>query len=250
MQTIGVIPARYESTRFPGKPLADILGKSMIQRVYEQASAASLLDEVIVATDDERIFSAVSMFGGKVVMTSKEAANGTERIAEVAQNLDASLIVNIQGDEPVINPEAINQLINVMKDETVAPVGTLVKSVKNYEILTNPNIPKVVVDNNFYAIYFSRSAIPFYRDNDDQKKWIHNFNYYQHIGLYIYKRDFLVEFVKWSPSKLEKAEQLEQLRILENGFKIKVAETESNSISVDIPEDIKKVKQYLIGRTA
>lgn len=248
MRTVGVIPARYASTRFPGKPLADILGKSMIQRVYEQSCSASLLDEVIVATDDDRIFSAVEAFGGKAVLTSKDAANGTERIAEVAQNLDASLIVNIQGDEPVIDPKIIDQLVLAMKSENAAPVGTLVKPVKSADILTNPNIPKVVVDNSFYAIYFSRSPIPFYRDATNQREWINNFNYFQHIGLYIYRQEFLVEFVKLPPSKLERAEQLEQLRILENGFKIKVVETESESINVDVPEDIKKVEMYLKGK--
>ncbi|MFZ5518562.1 MAG: 3-deoxy-manno-octulosonate cytidylyltransferase [Candidatus Zhuqueibacterota bacterium] len=249
MRTVGIIPARYGSTRFPGKPLASILGKPMIQRVYEQSSAASFLDEVIVATDDERILAAVREFGGKAAMTSGSARNGTERIAEVAQTLDAALVVNIQGDEPVIDPEAINELVRAMKDERVAPVGTLVKPVRDARVLTNPNIAKVVVDDGNYAIYFSRSAIPYLRDRGDMTDWVRYFPYYQHIGLYIYRREFLLEMVTWAPSKLEEAEQLEQLRVIEHGFKIKVAVTESDSISVDVPEDIFKVEQHLKGRT-
>jgi len=249
VRTVGIIPARYGSTRFPGKPLATILGKSMIQRVYEQASAASLLDEVIVATDDERIVSATQGFGGLAMMTSSNARNGTERIAEVAQNLDATLVVNIQGDEPVIDPEAINQLVRAMRDEHVAPVGTLIKPMTDARVLSNPNIAKVVVDDHNYAIYFSRSAIPFLRDRGDMTEWVQHFSYYQHIGLYIYRREFLLEMVNWAPSKLEEAEQLEQLRVIERGFKIKVAVTTSDSISVDVPDDIFKVEQHLKGRT-
>ncbi len=250
MRTIGIIPARYASTRFPGKPLADILGKSMIQRVYEQACASKLLDEVIVATDDTRIFSAVADFGGKAVMTSSEAANGTERVAEVAKAVNASWIVNIQGDEPVIDPSMIDQLIQTMLEEPAARVGTLVKHIKSGDVLTDPNIPKVVVDKNFYAIYFSRSAIPFYRDKEKKENWHSRFKYFQHIGLYMYKKDFLIEFVQWPQSELELAEKLEQLRIIEHGYKIRVVETTSDSISVDVPKDIEKVEQFLKGRTS
>ncbi|UCE08850.1 MAG: 3-deoxy-manno-octulosonate cytidylyltransferase [bacterium] len=250
MNAIGIIPARYNSSRFPGKPLADILGKPMIQWVYERACLAKFLDEVIVATDDQRIFNAITTFGGNVVMTSPTAANGTERVAEVAQNLDVVLIVNIQGDEPLIDPDVIDQLVILMKENPAAPVGTLVKKIEDVENLINPNIPKVVVDKDFYALYFSRSIIPFHRDIADQRKWIRNENYYQHIGLYIYCREFLLKFVTLPISNLERIERLEQLRILENGYKIKVALTDMESIGVDAPSDIDRVISYLHGRAA
>jgi len=242
---IGVIPARYASSRFPGKPLAKILGKPMIEWVYERASRAKYLNRVIVATDDRRICDAVENFGGQVVMTSPKAANGTERVAEVARELDASLIVNIQGDEPAIDPETIDQLVTLMKDNSDAPMGTLVKRIKNVADLGNPNIPKVVIDHDFYALYFSRSVIPFFRDEPLQEQWIERADYYQHLGLYIYRREFLLKFVTLPILKCERIEQLEQLRVLENGYKIKVALTEANSIGVDIPADIEKVTSYL-----
>jgi 3-deoxy-manno-octulosonate cytidylyltransferase (CMP-KDO synthetase) len=247
MNAIGIIPARYNSSRFPGKPLADIQGKPMIQWVYERANRAELLDQVIVATDDQRIFDAVKNFGGNVVMTSPEATNGTERVAEVARKVNSSLIVNIQGDEPLIDPSGIDRLVTLMRENASAPVGTLVKKIENIENLTNPNIPKVVVDKNFHALYFSRSVIPFYRDNENHSQWLQDAVYFQHIGLYIYRHEFLLEFVKLPVSNLERIERLEQLRILENGFKIKVALTETDSIGVDVPTDIERVIAYLNG---
>ncbi len=250
MNAIGIIPARYASSRFPGKPLADILGKPMIQWVYERACQAKNLDKVIVATDDQQIFDAVNTFGGKVVMTSPTAANGTERVAEVAQSLDAKLIVNIQGDEPLIDPGVIDRLVILMRENPAAPVGTLVKKIEDVENLINPNIPKVVLDKEFYALYFSRSIIPFHRDIVDQRKWLRNDNYYQHIGLYIYRREFLLKLVKLPISNLERIERLEQLRILENGYKIKVALTETESIGVDVASDIDRVISYIHGRAA
>lgn len=250
MNAIGIIPARYASSRFPGKPLADILGKPMIQWVYEQACRAKLLDRVVVATDDRRIFETVIQFGGQVVMTSPQAANGTERVAEVAKNLNATFVLNIQGDEPLIDPEIIDQLVMLMRENPAAPVGTLVKRITNLDDLNNPNIPKVVVDKDFYAMYFSRSTIPFFRDEKNQRLWLTRSSYYQHIGLYIYQREFLLKFVKLPLANLERIEQLEQLRILENGFKIKVAMTETDSIGVDAPEDIDRVISYLHGRAA
>lgn len=247
--TTGIIPARYASSRFPGKPLADILGKPMIQWVYERASQARLLDQVIVATDDQRIFDAVTGFGGLAVMTSPEAANGTERVAEVARQTASKLIVNIQGDEPSIDPDMIDQVIAMMQNNPDVPVGTLVKRITSVAELVNPNIPKVVLDKDFFALYFSRSTIPFYRDLASQNQWIEKNDYYQHIGLYIYRRNFLLKFVSLPVSKLEQIEQLEQLRILEHGYKIKAAITESSSIGVDVPEDIERVTAYLSGRT-
>jgi 3-deoxy-manno-octulosonate cytidylyltransferase (CMP-KDO synthetase) len=249
MKVIGIIPARYASSRFPGKPLADILGKPMIQWVYERSKTAKLLDELVVATDDKRIFDAVSSFGGKAAMTSPNCKNGTERVAEVIQNFDCSLVVNIQGDEPIISPKTIDQLIDLMRNNLDAPVGTLVKKIRYFQDLKNPNIPKVIVDNNFNAIYFSRTVIPYFRDEANFEKWIEKAVYYKHIGIYIYRRDFLLKFVNMPISNLEKIEQLEQLRILENSFKIKVAETESESIGVDTPADIERVIKFLNGRT-
>lgn len=245
MNAIGIIPARYASSRFPGKPLVDILGKPMIQWVYERANRTKFLEKVIVATDDQRIVNAVTNFNGNVVMTSSTAANGTERVAEVAQKLDAKLIVNIQGDEPLIDPDVIDQLVILMRENPAAPVGTLVKKIETLENLNNPNIPKVVVDKDFNALYFSRSIIPFYRDNKHQGQWLKDADYYQHIGLYIYRREFLLKFVKLPISNLERIERLEQLRILENGYNIKVTLTETDSIGVDVPADIDRVISYL-----
>lgn len=250
MNAIGIIPARYASSRFPGKPLADILGKPMIQWVYERSCRAKFLDKVIIATDDQRIFDTVEKFGGSVSMTSLHAANGTERIAEVAKNLSSTFVLNIQGDEPLIDPDSIDRLVAIMRENPHSPVGTLVKRIENIEDLTNPNIPKVVVDKNFDALYFSRSIIPFYRDENNYEVWFKNSVYYKHIGMYIYRRKFLLEFVKLPVSNLEKIEQLEQLRVLENVYKIKVAETETDSIGVDVPEDINRVVEYLNGRAA
>ncbi|NOZ60395.1 MAG: 3-deoxy-manno-octulosonate cytidylyltransferase [Calditrichaeota bacterium] len=245
LKTVGIIPARYQSTRFPGKPLARIAGKPMIQRVYERASLAKLLDDVIVATDDERILGAVKKFGGRAEMTSPQAANGSERIAEVARGLDCDLVVNIQGDEPLIDAEVIDQLVRLMADNADAPVGTLVRKIESAKDLLNPNIVKVVVDKNWYALYFSRAVIPFQRDGAERSEWPRKSVYYWHVGIYIYRRNFLLKFVDLPPSALEKAEQLEQLRMLENGYRLKVALTDKIAMGVDVPEDIAKVERYL-----
>jgi len=248
MNAIGIIPARYASSRFPGKPLADIRGKPMIRWVYERACQAKLLERVIVATDDRRIFDTVEQFGGNVAMTSPQAANGTERIAEVAGELDATYVLNIQGDEPLIDPHSIDQLVQLMRENPAAPVGTLVKKIENVEDLSNPNIPKVVMDKNFYALYFSRSVIPFYRDETRPDQWLRQADFYKHIGIYIYRREFLLDFIKLPASRLEKIEQLEQLRVLENGYKIKIGITNTESIGVDVPGDIERVISYLNRR--
>lgn len=248
MTAVGIIPARYASSRFPGKPLARILGKPMIQWVYQRAIGARRLDQVIVATDDQRIYDTVRQFGGLVEMTSPEAANGTERVAEVARKLDSHLIVNLQGDEPAIDPAMIDQLVELMLVNPAAAVGTLVRKIEQPADLLNPNIPKVVVDQDFYALYFSRSPIPFCRDELPGEKWLSQGDYYQHIGMYIYRRDFLLQLVTMPLSKLEQIEKLEQLRILENGYKIKVAVTQGRSFGVDVPDDIQKVEALLSGR--
>ena len=247
MKVLGVIPARYASSRFPGKPLALILGKPMIQWVYERASQAEFLDHVIVATDDKRIFDTVINFGGTAEMTSASLKNGTERVTEVARKYDSSLIVNIQGDEPAIDPIIIDQLIQLLKENPDSVAGTLVRKIDDPKDLINVNIPKVIIDKEFNALYFSRSVIPFNRDAENQQDWLNNSNYYQHIGLYIYQRDFLLKFVEMPESELEKTEQLEQLRILENCYKIKVSVIESKSIGVDVPEDIILAEKFLSG---
>jgi len=245
-RAIGIIPARYGSTRFPGKPLADILGKPMIQWVYERASKAKLLSEVIVATDDERIFQRVKAFGGRAVMTSKEARSGSDRVAEVARGLEAEIIVNIQGDEPLIQPEAIDQAITPLLEDRDILVSTLVKRIDKIQELEDPNAVRVVMDKEGFALYFSRAAIPYSRDLKDREEWIRLHPYYKHIGLYVYRKGFLMEFVRMGESPLERVERLEQLRILENGYKIKVIETDFTSMPVDTPEDLEVVKSYLL----
>lgn len=240
MKKIAIIPARYQSTRFPGKPLALIEGKTMIQRVYENVSEVNALDEVYVATDDERIFNAVEAFGGKVLMTSSKHTCGTDRLAECADILmlnDEDVVLNIQGDEPLIKPEMILDLLSTFDSEDVY-MGTLKKVIDEDEELDNPNVVKVVTDINDNAIYFSRYCLPYERDGKSVK-------HYKHIGAYGYKTWFLYKFSKMSKTSLEKTESLEQLRVIENGLKIKVKETIYQSIGVDTPEQIKLVEQEL-----
>lgn len=243
MRFIGIIPARYESTRFPGKPLVNIHGKSMIQRVYEQCVKAKL-DQVIVATDDERIYTHVKGFNGEVVMTSSEHQSGTDRIAEAADklNLDStSIIINIQGDEPFISPDDIKQVGECFTDESVQ-IATLIKKISDLETLTNPNTPKVVLGANKQALYFSREAIPHLR-GVDKKDWLDQQNYFQHIGIYAFKRSVLNEITKLKSSHLEKCEGLEQLRWLENGYTIQTSETKLECVAVDTPEDLKRIEE-------
>ena len=235
MKIAGIIPARFSSTRFPGKPLVNIDGKTMIHRVYEQASKATSLSEVIVATDDERIFKEVDRFGGKVLMTAKHHQNGTERCAEVAEQLDADVIINIQGDEPFIQPEQINLLASIFTAGTEIPdIATLIKEHALDEELRNHARIKVVTNKYLDALYFSRSIIPFFRDTTKADAA----TYYKHIGIYAFRKAVLTDLVKLPPSRLELAESLEQLRWLENGYRIKCAITTFESVSVDTPEDL------------
>ncbi len=242
MKFVGIIPARYESTRFPGKPLAKIHGKPMIQRVYENISAA--LENVWVATDDQRIFKTVQNFGGKVVMTSSLHQSGTDRCAEAARIISAEnnfdVIINVQGDEPFIQPEQIDLLKSCFSGET--DIATLVKKIENEEELLNPNRPKVVLDNFKNALYFSRLPIPYFRGKE-QKNWASENTYWAHIGMYAYKTSVLQKITQLEQGKLEKTESLEQLRWLENGFKIKTAETRHQSIGIDTPEDLENALQ-------
>jgi 3-deoxy-manno-octulosonate cytidylyltransferase (CMP-KDO synthetase) len=245
MKTLGIIPARFASTRFPGKPLADILGKTMIQRVYEQCLKCKSLTHVVVATDDKRIADAVENFVGDVVITSSRHQSGTDRCAEAAKKIGGSFdcIINIQGDEPVIQPQQITQVIRLFSKETVR-IGTLVKRISSVNELQDISEVKVVLNKNNEALYFSRSPIPFVR-NHKLSQWLKHVTFYKHVGIYGYRPDVLKEIVRLPVSKLEKVEQLEQLRWLENGYTIKVAETKFESFSVDHPSDIEIIKQKL-----
>lgn len=241
MKILGIIPARYASTRFPGKPLADVSGKPMVQRVYEQAKKCKALAEVVVATDDRRIESAVKKFKGKVVMTSDKHRSGTDRCYEALKKLGEKkfdAVINIQGDEPFIHPEQISKAANCFKDATVR-LATLVVKLNNVHELANPNIIKVVVNKKKEALYFSRTAIPYYLGKDFTN-WLTLHAYYKHVGIYGYRSDILAEVTKLERSSLEIAESLEQLRWLENGYKITVEFTNMESHSIDTPEDLQK----------
>ncbi len=246
MRVIGVIPARYASSRFPGKPLADIQGKSMIRRVYEQAAKAPSLSEVVVATDDERIRAHVASWGGKVMMTADTHCSGTERCAEVAATLTpkADIVVNIQGDEPFIQPDQIQSLIDVFEQNKAVEIASLAKTITTEEELLSPNVVKVVMDINKRALYFSRSVIPFMRD-PDYKKAFETSLFHKHIGLYAYTSEILASISQLPPHALEQAESLEQVRWLANGYRIQMAITTHQAISVDTPEDLAYLLQQM-----
>jgi len=242
MKIIAVIPARYDSTRFPGKPLIQIKGKPMIQHVYERVSKAKLIDKIIVATDDEKIFDAVVNFGGDVVMTSKKHQSGTDRICEVIKKVKGDIVVNVQGDEPGIEPSHIDKAVAPLLKNRKINISTLAVRIDDKKFLSDPNKVKVVFDKNNFAMYFSRSCIPY-----DSKADVKQNDFYKHIGLYVYRRNFLLNLKKLKPSKLEQIEKLEQLRFLENGEKIKVVLVNKESISIDTPSDLKQfIKFYRI----
>ena len=238
MKIIGVIPARYQSSRFPGKPLADILGKPMIWWVYQQCLKVQELNEVYVATDDERIFNACTNLGIRVIMTSDQHHSGTDRVGEVASKVEGDLFINIQGDEPLIEPQMIRDIIGIFADESVY-YGSLRKQITDEAEIQAPSTVKVVVDKNEDALYFSRSVIP---SNIKDGKLA---RVYRHVGIYAYKRDFLMTFIQLPPAELEAGEGLEQLRALENGYKLRVHETQFDSIGVDLPEHIAMVEQAI-----
>jgi len=231
---IGIIPARYASTRFPAKPLVMIHGKSMIERVYQQALQATLLSDVIVATDDERIAEVVRGFGGKVQLTASHHINGTERCAEIASGLDADVFINIQGDEPYIDPSMIDQVAALFQEEAIS-IASLCKRIDDEMLMQQASIIKVTKDINNKALYFSRALIPFQRDQQSNR------TVYKHIGLYAYRKNTLQALVKLAPSMLEQAESLEQLRWLENGYNIHLAETILEADAIDTPEDLQRV---------
>lgn len=239
MSAIAIIPARYASTRFPGKPLADLLGKPMIQHVYERVVQAGGIDRVIVATDDERIAAAVRAFGGAAEMTRTDHPTGTDRLAEVAARLDAQWIVNVQGDEPLIDPRMIAQALEPLRRDPGIVMGTLKTPIASVEEYLNPNVVKVVTDQQGFALYFSRAAIPHGRDlGSDLNAALPQISAFKHVGLYVYRRDFLLAFPKLAATPLEGLEKLEQLRALEHGYRIHVVETDLVSLGVDTPADL------------
>ena len=243
MKFIAIIPARYASTRFPGKPLALLGGKTVIQRVYEQA--ARVVDEVCVATDDDHILQAVEQFGGKAVMTRSDHKSGTDRINEAAQKLStqADVIINIQGDEPFIQPRQIETLCQLF-DAPETQIGTLGKRFETMEAATSPNSPKIVTDLRGYALYFSRSVIPFVR-GVEQTAWLQHFPLLKHLGVYAYRREVLAEITRLPQSPLELAESLEQLRWLQNGYRIRVGETDMETVGIDTPDDLVRAEAFL-----
>lgn len=246
MRFVGIIPARYASQRFPGKPLAILGGKPVIQRVYEQV--CNVLDDVYVATDDERIFNTVEGFGGKVIMTSPNHKSGTDRIEEAVEKIQNSfdVVINIQGDEPFIQESQIKELCYCFNDENtqIATLGKPFDPTRGMEPIENPNSPKIVVDNNNYAMYFSRSVIPFIR-NIERNEWADKFPFLKHIGLYAYRRNVLKEITQLPQSSLEIAESLEQLRWLQNGYKIKVGRTDIETVGIDTPADLQRAEEWL-----
>ena len=243
MKFTAIIPARYQSSRFPGKPLAMLGGKPVIQRVYEQA--VSVLNEAYVATDDERIFKVVEAFGGRAVMTRADHQSGTDRIEEAARkiNTDADVIINIQGDEPFVQPSQIETLCHLFDDPTTQ-IGTLGKRFESMEAVMNPNSPKIVCDVNGFALYFSRSVIPFIRGIDSQE-WLGRYPFLKHLGIYAYRREVLSEITRLPQSPLEKAESLEQLRWLQNGYRIRVGETTVETVGIDTPDDLRRAELFL-----
>jgi len=247
MKITAVIPARYASTRFPGKALAEIDGRPMIQHVYERAVQSELVGRVIVATDDTRIADAVNSFGGEAIMTSTSHETGTDRLAEVAAGLDSDIIVNLQGDEPLIDPTMIDQAIQPFLEDSDLRMGTVKTRIKCLHDFLSPNAVKVVTDNRGYALYFSRSPLPFFRDKwkdlKDDSFCSGKLLCYKHVGLYVYRRDFLLKFAAMPATFLEISEKLEQLRAIENGVKIRVVESEFESVGVDTPDDLLKAQE-------
>jgi 3-deoxy-manno-octulosonate cytidylyltransferase (CMP-KDO synthetase) len=241
---IVVIPARHDSVRFPGKPLAEIAGRSMIARVYERAKKAERVARVLVATDDERILKAVKEFGGEAMMTRRDHSSGTDRVAEVAAHVSAAIYVNVQGDEPLIDPAAIDAIVSAMQEDETIQIATPSTIIKVANEIMDPNVVKVVADFDGNALYFSRAPIPWVRDRGASVAARHS----KHIGLYACRREALLDFATFPPGELERIEQLEQLRWLENGYRIRVVEVENEAVSVDVPADVARVEKILLER--
>jgi 3-deoxy-manno-octulosonate cytidylyltransferase (CMP-KDO synthetase) len=245
VKTLCVIPARYGSTRFPGKPLADIKGKTMVERVYRQACLVSTIDEVIVATDDNRIKDVVQNFGGTAIMTNTDLPSGTDRVYQAIKEQSADVIINLQGDEPFVKPGLLEDLVKVFQNKQIE-IATAVCGIQSEAEYINPNVVKVVRDTNGFALYFSRSQIPFFREINEEdlnKSKI----CYKHIGIYAYRKECLEKLTQLDESKLEKAEKLEQLRFLENGYRIYTILTDYNSVSVDTPEDLEEINRMKLN---
>jgi len=240
-KVVVVIPARYGATRLPGKPLVPLAGKPMIQRVFERAKLAKTPSQIIVATDDERILHAVQAFGGEARMTRPDHRTGTERVAEVAAHVEGDVFVNVQGDEPLLDPAAIDTAVNALLEEPPAAVATVATTIKTPADIMDPNVVKTVLDFDGNALYFSRAPIPWVRDNAGHIVVRH----WKHLGLYVFQRDALLDYPTLPQGDLERIEQLEQLRWMENGVKIRVAEVEHDAVSVDIPEDVARVEKLL-----
>jgi len=240
-RVVVVIPARYAATRLPGKPLVSLAGKPMVQRVYERAKQAQTVQRVLVATDDHRILDAVASFGGEARMTRTDHRTGTERIAEVAASVEGDVFVNVQGDEPLIDPSSIDTAVAALLEEPVAQIATVATPIRHAGDIMDPNVVKTVLDFDDNALYFSRAPIPWVRDTN-QKLHV---KYWKHLGLYVFQRDALLEYPTLPQGELEKIEQLEQLRWMENGWKIRVAEVAHDAVSVDVPEDVARVEKLL-----
>jgi 3-deoxy-manno-octulosonate cytidylyltransferase (CMP-KDO synthetase) len=241
---LGVIPARFASTRLMGKPLADIGGKSLLQHTYEGAKKSKLMNQIVIAVDDEQVAKVAKGFGAAIMMTPKECKTGSDRIAIVSKEFPrADIIVNIQGDEPFISGMMIDQAIEPLLFDPEVSVSTLAKLIDNVDELKSPSVVKVVFDYKNFALYFSRSQIPFVRDAENEKEVLEKADIYKHIGLYVYRKEYLIKFTQLNPTDLELWEKLEQLRMLENGFKVKIVETEFDSFSVDTPEDLEKARK-------
>jgi 3-deoxy-manno-octulosonate cytidylyltransferase (CMP-KDO synthetase) len=240
-EVVIVIPARFGSTRLPGKPLVSLAGKPMIQRVYERAKMATQAHRVIVATDDERIVKAVESFGGTARMTRTDHRTGTERVAEVAAHEQGDVFVNVQGDEPLLDPTAVDTAVNALLNEPAAAISTVATLIKTPADIMDPNVVKTVLDFENNGLYFSRAPIPWVRDNASKMQVRH----LKHLGLYVFQRDALLEYPTLPQGELERIEQLEQLRWLENGWKIRVAEVEHDAVSVDVPDDVARVEKLL-----
>ena len=237
VSAVAIIPARFESTRLPGKPLAEIAGRPMIEHVYRRAAAARCITRVIVATDDERVAAAVMRFGGEVAMTARTHQSGTDRLAEVARALDADILVNVQGDEPMLEPAMIDDAVAPLAADRTVEMSTLRRRIDDPHDLDNPHVVKVVVDRDGFAMYFSRAAIPFVRNAETPA------DAWRHVGLYVYRRDCLMRLASLAPTVLERSEALEQLRALEHGIRIRVVETQYDTIGVDTPADLERVRQ-------
>jgi 3-deoxy-manno-octulosonate cytidylyltransferase (CMP-KDO synthetase) len=239
-EVVAIVPARYESTRLPGKPLALIHGKPMIQHVYERTRTVGLVERVLVATDDARVAAAVRHFGGEVVMTDATHRSGTDRIAEVARGLDAEIVINVQGDLPFLEGAMLEAPLALMRGESALPMATVRTAIRDRSEMENRNVVKVVTDRDGYALYFSRSPLPYWRDGA-----AHGVLGYRHIGVYVYRRDFLLRFARLAPTPLERAEKLEQLRALEWGYRIKVATVDHTGVEVDTPQDLERARAML-----